>query len=231
MVGGSAFSSDPGESGLPIGSIEAVGALSITSARILSEVHSRVGELFDEETAAADARRIAELPGVEYSYYNTAVVDEKIKLVFVVVERNIVRSIVFVGNKEVKGSKLKKKLDLKIGDYLDPVLAESGRKAIVGFYQKKGFAFAAVGLDVEQLKAGKLIYTIEEGPRVRIDKVSFTGNSAVKTRTLKRATKTAGKRFLVLPRFYVDEELAMDITRLQNVYYERGFLDSGVTVK
>jgi len=111
------------------------------------------------------------------------------------------------------------------------VLAESGRKAIIEFYQKKGFAFAAVGLDVEQLKAGKLIYTIEEGPRVRIDKVSFTGNSAVKTRTLKRATKTAGKRFLVLPRFYVDEELAMDITRLQNVYYERGFLDSGVTVK
>ena len=231
LVGDSAFSSDPGESGLPIGSIETVGARSITSARILSEVHSRVGELFDAETAAADARRIAELPGVEYSYYNTAVVDEKIKLVFVVVERNIVRSIVFVGNKEIQSSKLKKKLDLKIGDYLDPVLAESGRKAIVEFYQKKGFAFAAVGLDVEQLKAGKLIYTIEEGPRVRIDKVSFTGNSAVKTRTLKRATKTAGKRFLVLPRFYVDEELATDITRLQNVYYERGFLDSGVTVK
>ncbi len=121
------------------------------------------------------------MPGVEYSYYNTAVVDGKIKLVFVVVERNIVRSIVFVGNKQIKGSKLKKKLDLKIGDYLDPVLAESGRKAIVEFYQKKGFAFAAVDLDVEQLKAGKLIYTIEEGPRVRIDKVSFAGNRAVKT--------------------------------------------------
>jgi len=231
LVGDSAFSSDPGESGLPIGSIETAGNVSISDAEILSRVRSRVGELFDPETAAADARRIAELPGIEYSYYNTAVVDEKIKLVFVVVERNIVRSIIFVGNKEIQSSKLKKKLDLKIGDYLDSVLAESGRKAIIEFYQKKGFAFAAAGLDIEQLKAGKIIYTIEEGPRVRIDKVSFTGNSAVKTRTLKRATKTAGKRFLVLPRFYVDEELAMDITRLQNVYYERGFLDSGVTVK
>ncbi len=176
---------------MPIGRIEAVGARSITSARVLSEVRSRVGGLFDAETAAADARRIAELPGVEYSYYNTAVADGKIKLVFVVVERNVVRSIAFVGNKEVKGSELKKKLDLKVGDYLDPVLAESGRKAIIEFYKKKGFAFAAVGLYTEQLKAGKLIYTIKEGPRVRIDAVSFTGNSAVKTKTLKKAVKTA----------------------------------------
>ncbi len=231
LVGSSAFSSDPNSSGLPIGSIEVVGARSITSSRILSEARSRVGELFDAETAAADARRIAELSGVEYSYYNTAVVDGKIKLTFVVVERNIVRSIVFAGNKQIQGSKLKKKLDLKIGDYLDPSLAESGRKAIVEFYQKKGFAFATAGLDSEQLKAGKLIYTIEEGPRVRIDAVSFTGNSAVKTKTLKRAVKTANKKFLVLPRYYAEEELAKDVTRLQNAYYERGFLDSSVTVK
>jgi outer membrane protein insertion porin family len=231
LIGGSAFSSDSNEPELPIGSIEVVGVRSVASARILSEVRSRVGELFDAQTAAADARRIAELPGVENSYYNTAVVDERIKLTFVVVERNIVRSIVFVGNKQLQSSKLKKKLDLKVGDYLDPVLAESGRKAIVEFYQKKGFAFAAVKLDAEQLKAGELIYKIEEGPRVRIDAVSFTGNSAVKTKILKRATKTASGRFLVLPRFYIEEELATDVTKLQNVYYERGFLDSSVTVK
>jgi len=231
LVGSSAFSSDPDESGLPIGSIEAVGARSIASSRILAEVRSRVGELFDAEMAAADARRIAELPGVEYSYYNTAVADGKVKLVFVVVERNVVRSIAFVGNKQVQASALKKKLDLKAGDYLDPVLAESGRKAIIEFYQNKGFAFATVDLDTEQLKAGKMIYTIEEGPAAKIDAVSFTGNSAVKTRTLKKATKTARKRFFVLPRFYVEEELAKDVARLQNVYYERGFLDSSVTVR
>lgn len=231
LIEGSAFSSDPNEPELPIGSIEVVGARSIASSRILSEVRSRVGELFNAEMAAADARRIAELPGIEYSYYNTAVVDGKIKLVFVVVERNIVRSIVFVGNREVEASKLKKKLDLKIGNYLDPVLAESGRKAIVEFYQEKGFAFATVMLDTEQLKVGKLIYTIEEGPRVRVDAVSFTGNSAVKTKTLKKAVKTAEKRFLVMPGFYVEQELAKDVTRLQKVYYDRGFLDSSITVR
>ncbi len=231
LAGDSAFSSDANEPGLPIGSIEVVGAISIANTLVLAEVHSRVGELFDVQTAAADAKRITELPGVEYSYYNTAVVDGKIKLTFVVVERNIVRSIGFVGNKKLQASKLEKKLDLKVGDYLDMLLAEAGRKAILELYQKKGFAFASVELDSEQLKVGKLIYTIEEGQQVRIDAVSFTGNKAVKTRILKRATKTAGARFLVLPRFYFEEELAEDTARLQKVYYERGFLDSGITVK
>ncbi|MCJ7729106.1 MAG: hypothetical protein MUO27_04410, partial [Sedimentisphaerales bacterium] len=86
LIGDSAFSSDSNEPELPIGSIEVVGVRSVASTLVLSEVRSRVGELFDAQTAAADARRIAELPGVENSYYNTAVVDGKIKLTFVVVE-------------------------------------------------------------------------------------------------------------------------------------------------
>jgi outer membrane protein assembly complex protein YaeT len=231
LVGDSAFSSDPNESELPIVSIEVVGARSIATTRILSEVRSRVGELFDSQIAAADAKRIAGLPGVEYGYYNMAVVDGKIKLTFVVVERNIVRSIVFVGNKQLASSELNKKLGIKVGEYLDPVLAESGRKAIIELYQKKGYPFVAVKLDTEQFNEGKLIYTVEEGPKVRIDAVSFTGNSKVKTEILKKAAKTASGRFLVFPRFYVEEELAADVTRLQNVYYERGFLDSSITVK
>jgi outer membrane protein assembly complex protein YaeT len=243
LVGGSAFSSDinepsrsasveqKGGSILPIGSIEVVGARSIAENRIMSRVRSRVGEMFDAEVAAADTKRIAELAGVDYSYYNTAVVDGKIKLTFVVVEKNIVRSIVFVGNKQLASSELRKKLDLKVGNYLDPVLAESGRKAIIELYQKKGYPFVAVKLNTEQLNEGKLIYTVEEGPRVRIDAVSFTGNRAVKTEILKKATKTAQARFLVLPRYYVEEDLTADLTRLQNVYYERGFLDSSITVK
>ena len=75
---------------LSIGSILTAGARSISGTEILSRVRSRVGELFDPAVAAQDAKRIAELGGVEYSYYNTSVVDNKIKLTFVVVEKNIV---------------------------------------------------------------------------------------------------------------------------------------------
>jgi outer membrane protein insertion porin family len=216
---------------LVIGSIQTAGNVSISSTQILSKVRSRVGELFNADTAAEDVKRIAELSGVEYSYYNVVVIEDKIQLTFVVVERNIIRSIVFVGNRKVKSEKLRKKLDFKIGDYLDIVLAESGRETLVEFYRKKGFAFVQVSLDGEKLRRGEVIYTLDEGPRVEIKSVRFSGNSSVKTELLKKVVKTKEKKRVFLPSYYVEETLVQDVMRLQNVYQRKGFLNTNITSK
>jgi len=214
---------------LPIGSIRTAGNVSISSSGILSRVRSRVGQLFDPATAAEDTKRIAELSGVEYSYYNTTVVDNRIQLTFVVVERNIVRSIVFAGNRRYKAQRLRRELDFKIADYLDSVLVESGINSLIEFYHKKGFAFVQVSLDEVALRKGEVIYTIEEGPRVRIDKVGFSGNSAIKTKALKKVVKTGKKRWFVLPGYYSEEMVIKDVTRLQNIYQKKGLLDTRLT--
>jgi len=214
-----------------IGSIRTEGNRRYSSAQILSKVRSRVGELFDPAAAGQDAKRIAEFGGVEYSYYNTTIVDNKIQLTFVVVERNIVRSIVFVGNHKVKGKTLRKKLDFRMGDDLDPITAEAGRRAIAEFYRKNGYAFVQVALDSEQLPAGKVIYTIDEGPRVEIKSVRFSGNNSVKTGALRKAVKTKEKKWFLWPRRYNEEEAAQDVARLQNIYQKKGFLDVGITAR
>jgi len=216
---------------LSIGSIRTAGNVSVTEAQILSRVRSRVGELFDPATAAEDAKRIARLPGVEYSYYNTEVVDNRIRLTFVVVERNLVRSIVFVGNRAYRANALRKKLGFETGDYLAPPQAEAYRRTLVEFYLKKGFAFVQVALDSDQLSVGKVIYTIDEGPRVRIAQVSFSGNSAIKTGALKGAIKTRTTEWFIWPAYYVEEKPAEDVARLQNIYQAKGFLDADITAR
>ena len=216
---------------LVIGSIQTAGNVSISSPLILSKARSRVGDLFDADTAAEDARRIAELSGVEHSYYNTVVVDDKIQLTFVVVERNIVRSIEFVGNRKYKAKKLRKKLDFQVGDYLDELAAKSGRETFVEFYHKKGFAFVRVSFDSEKLGRGEVIYTIDEGPRVKIKSVKFSGNKAIKTNKIKKIVRTRKSKFLVLQNYYIRENIEKEVTRLQNAYYERGFLDINITVE
>ncbi len=214
-----------------IGAIRTVGNRSISEKQILSRVVSRVGDLFDPAVAAEDTKRIAELDGVEYSYYNTAVVEDKIQLTFAVVEKNIVRSITFIGNKKLKNATLRKKLNLKTGDYLDPVLAEVGRRAIAEAYQKNGFALAQVALDSQKLSYGELVYTIDEGPRVRIENVAFSGNKAIKTTALRRTIKTRKKKFLFWPRYYTEEDITRDITKLQNIYSRKGYLDADITLE
>jgi outer membrane protein insertion porin family len=216
---------------LPIGSVRVEGNVSISDADILSRVRSRAGELFDPATASEDAKRIAKRPGVEYSYYNTETVDDKIHLTFVVVERNLVRSIDIVGNRAYRTNALRKKLGFKVGDYLNPTLADTYRRTLVEYYLKKGFAFVQVALDSEQLSVGKVIYTIVEGPRVRVTKVSFSGNKTIKTAALKTTIKTKTRTWLIRPAYYVEEKPAEDVARLQNVYQSKGFLDADITVR
>jgi len=145
--------------------------------------------------------------------------------------RNVIESIDFVNNRTYKDKELLKKLDFKVGDYLDAILAEAYRRTLVEFYRKKGFAFVQVALDGEKLQKGQVIYIIDEGPRVKIGSVKFSGNKAIKTSTLKSAIKTDKKRWFIWPRYYVEEEPAEDTARLQNIYYERGFLDYSITAK
>ncbi len=222
LLAGSVFAADER---LPIGSISIAGNVSISSEEVLSRVRSRVGQVFNPSTAAEDAKRIAELPGVEYSYYNTTVVDEEIKLTFVVVERNIVRSIVFTGNHKYKSKTLRRKLDFKKGDYLEPAMAEVGRAAIAEHYRKKGFAFAEVGLDSEKLSSGNVVYNIYEGSRTKIAAVKFVGNKALKTKLLKKTIGTKKTKWFFWPGYYTEEKINDDIVKLQNLYYKKGFLD------
>ncbi len=214
-----------------IGSIRTAGNHSIESYQILSKVRSRAGQLFNAATAAEDAKRIAELPGVEYAYYNQVTADGKIQLTFVVVGKNIVRTIVFLGNRKVKAKTLRSKLDFKVGDYFDPILAQSSAATLNQFYKKKGYAFARIDLDQEKAKYGEVVFKIDEGPRVKIKAVRFRDNVAIKTGQLKKIIKTKTRKFFLWSRYYNEERVADDVTRLQNLYQKRGFLDAAVTAQ
>lgn len=144
-------------------------------------------------------------------------------------ENNVVKSIDFVGNQHYKAKVLGQRLDFKVGDRLDPVLTEAGRRIIEEIYRKVGFAFVKVTLDWAKLPAGQVLYTIDEGPRVRIASVKFSGNGAIKTDTLRKITKIKQKSWFYWPFYYTQEAVAEDVVRLENFYYEKGFLDFKIT--
>jgi outer membrane protein insertion porin family len=222
----------PDSSGeLTVGKIDIVGNRSVTDSQVLATVRSRVGTVFSSEVADEDTKRIARLPGVEYSYYTTAVVENRVELTFVVVERNIVRAIIFTGNEQFKTAQLVKELDFKLGDYLDPVMTRAGVTALADFYKSKGFPFSEVTLDAAKLSEGRVIYRINEGPRVKIRDIRFSGNQQLKSGDLMKVIKLRKKKFVVFTRYYVEDEVVKDVTNLQNVYYQRGYLDSKIEPK
>jgi outer membrane protein insertion porin family len=141
-----------------------------------------------------------------------------------------VESIDFVNNRKYKGKTLLKSLDFEVGDYLDAVLAESGRMALAEFYRKKGFAYVRVMLNTAELSEGKVVYIIDEGPRIRIKSVTFRGNKAIKTGELREATKTKTNNWFLWPVYYTEEKVAADVDRLRTLYYDAGFLNHQIEV-
>jgi outer membrane protein insertion porin family len=139
----------------------------------------------------------------------------------------------FVDKRTFKDKSLLKIMGFKRGDPIDPVLARIGAEHLQEFYLKKGFPFNNVELDEKKVSEKEAIYTynITEGPRVKIKSVKFVGNRNVKTRVLKGAAKSSKKKWFILAKDYYEETVAEDVRRLQDKYWERGFLNYTITAK
>jgi len=143
----------------------------------------------------------------------------------------IIKSIEFQNNRKYKKKTLLKKLDFMEGDYLDPVLAESGRITLAEFYRSKGYPYAEVVLNKKKLSEGKVVYTIVAGPRIRIRSVKFKGNKSLKSRDLHEAIKTSTREWVLWPAYYTEEKIAADVEKLRTLYYQRGFLNHRIGVE
>ena len=144
---------------------------------------------------------------------------------------NVIESIEFEGNDKYKDKTLLKKLDFEKGGHLDVLLAESGTTSIAEYYRSKGYANVDVTLDTDKLKEGRVVYKIAEGKRLRIKSVKFRGNSRIKTGDLRNTIKTKTRSWVIWPTYYTEEKIAKDLEKLQNVYWDRGYLNHHIEVE
>jgi outer membrane protein insertion porin family len=91
-------------------------------------------------------------------------------------------------------------------------------------YRRIGYANVKVTLDQEKAKSGCLVYVIEEGPRIRIRAVRFTGDKHFPSHVLKTVLKTKERRWLVMPSYYTAEAVSEDVETLRQFYYQKGYL-------
>ena len=214
---------------MTIGWVEVQGNVTVSRSRVLTTVRARPGLRFDGDSAGEDARRLAQIEGVEYAYYSTAVVEGQVRLTFVVVERNLVRSISFVGNEAFNDGRLSKELTFREGDYLDALLVNSAMAAIRQLYLGRGHADVRVNVDNNRLPVGDVVFVIDEGPRALVGDVRFVGNAAFSADEILKAINTKPRKYLFWPVGYNAEEVAEDEFRLQVIYQKRGYLDAQVS--
>ncbi len=224
-----AVAADTSPEGMMIERLDVAGHVTLTRAEVLSVVRARPGQAFRSEIVNDDVNRIAKLDAAESAYYNTKIENGRVVLTYVVAEHNLVRSIAFKGNKKLKDGVLRKELSFKMGDYLDVFAARAGVDTMKEKYKKKGFPWIEITLDEGSVMFGQVAYEITEGPRPKIKKVSFVGNTSLSSRQLQKTIKTKKKKALFFSVYYSPEQLEADTEKLLEVYQKKSFLDAHIS--
>jgi outer membrane protein insertion porin family len=180
--------------------IEFQGNRRVQSATLTARMFSRKGDPYSEDAVRRDFQalwntqffedirlEVEDDPNTPYG---------KI-LIFYVKERPIIRRIEYKGNHSVTESDIldafkDKKVGLSVESQFDPTKIKRAEVVIKALLAEHGRQFATVKPTYERIPASnavKLVFNIDEGPKVKVGKIVIEGNKAFSSRKIIRAMK------------------------------------------
>lgn len=209
--------------------IEVQGNKRIETATILAKIKTREGAVFSPSQIKDDIKALYQLGHFEDIEVKTEGFENGLKVIFVVKEKPLIREITFEGNDELTTEKLKEGLTLLPRTAFNLQSINEAAEKIRLKYQDAGYYEAVVVPVVNELKGGDrdVVFYIEEGQKVKIADVIFTGNKALPSDELKDALKTQQYwifSFLGRSGTLRTEELREDLETIKNLYYNTGYI-------
>lgn len=202
----------------------------ITSSAILQHIKTRAGRPPAPRQVQEDVAELVRLRwflNVRPVYRQTA--DGPI-LVFQVTERPIVRSVQFIGNKKIKSGELQANIGLRQGSGYDVSANRESVHRLIALYQEKGYRFAKVDLRKGNDAADRdVIFEIEEGPKVKVWDIRFSGNEAISGAILKTKLSTKEPYVWLIGGKYDPELIRNDVLTLKQYYTNLGYFEVDIT--
>jgi outer membrane protein insertion porin family len=208
----------------PVVDVKIAGNKTLPLSKILPHIKTRVGRPFDLELIGEDVRRLDQTRlFVDVRSYWQQAPNGRI-VIFEVIERPLLREVLYVGCKEITKRKLEKETQLKAGDALDTIAIEEARRKIEEYYHKQGYSGAKVTLiEGDKPEDRRAVFLINEGVKQRVLWVSFVGNTIADDGRLKTQIKSKPP-FLYLFKGELDrKQLDEDVERLTAYYRGLGF--------
>ncbi|MBT8492853.1 MAG: hypothetical protein KJO07_07310, partial [Deltaproteobacteria bacterium] len=143
--------------------------------------------------------------------------------------------VVFEGNTKYSDEKLKKQLTLARDGSYDEVAIESSAESIRRYYQSKGYFEATVtGQRVPFEVFDRVIFSIDRGPQLKVRRVSFGGNQAIRGGRLRDEVNTREFRKIIIGDaggYATTTQLLQDASRIKALYARRGYADTEVDLR
>ena len=202
----------------------------VQEAVIVGRVRSMVGQPFNPSQASEDLRAIFGLGFFDDVQMKVEDFEGGVKVTFVVVERPFVRDVEFTGNSKIGTTELQEKIDLKLGSVYNPVDVQRAREKLKDAYEDEGYFEVQIGAEVEKFEDGdvKVVFAVNEGRRITIDKIVIRGNAGLKDKQVKEVMAVKERQYYILRGTVQRQKLDEDIERILSLYQDHGYVQMRV---
>jgi len=223
-------------SGERIVGIRVVGYQTVSPDTIAHYLGIKVGDSYDPAAIRGNFEKLWDVGLLENLKIEAEHAPDGVTLIITIEERAIVKEVEFTGNKKLSSSQIKdalkeNKVEVKAGAPLNLRDIAKQRSAIADMYVAQGFRSATVDYKIDDISKTekKVVFIIDEGDKVKIESISFTGNANVSAQTLRNAmhkTKVATFwRIISENTVYNQANYEADVETIKQTYQARGYKD------
>jgi outer membrane protein insertion porin family len=215
--------------------VEYVGPPSISEARVIDNLATRVGEPYSERAAEADIRALYATGGVANVRIFAEPYGDGVKVTVLLQGRPVIEEIIIEGAEQIPLRRVRREVSSKVGEVLTEEKLEADRQKVLKLYEDRNFAEVDVQYRIEEIAGTnkvRVIFQISEGPRLVVRRINFIGNDSVRSRDLIKVMKTRPWNILsfinksgrLLP-----AQIEEDREAIRTLYQNRGFADVEIT--
>src|SRR3984957_8930972 len=179
-----------------IEAIEFRGARRVRQDTLQALIYTKKGDRFDEESLHRDFMALGNSGRFDDIRIEREPGKEGWIIRFVVVERPVVRTIKYEGNKSVSESDIldrfkDRKVGLVVESQYDPNKVQRARNVLLDLLAEHGHLSATVDPQIRRVPPSSLEITfkINEGPKVKVGNIDITGNTVFSDKQVIRAMK------------------------------------------
>lgn len=219
-----------GAQGFKVSDIQIEGNDRIETSTILAATPIKPGDKVTLEDVDEAMRNIFSLGRFEEISAELTEVQGAKVITFVVAELPLVRDVLFEGNDELGEDKLRPLVSVKIPEIFNHAKVKQSIFEIENAYAEDGYHAASIepAVEIDEKNEAVLTFKITEGEKVLIDKIRFTGNTAIDEDDLADAMQTQESWWLSWMTgrgAYQSEVMELDVERIKAAYKDKGYMD------
>ena len=203
----------------------------IQGPAVLNRVQTKIGDPLSPAALRDDVRSIFGLGFFDDVQVRTEEFEGGVRVIFAVVERPLLREVSFEGNAELNTDELREKAAIRVGVLYNPVEVQKAEEAIRQKYEDEGFFGVQINPRTERTPEGDLrvVFRIEEGPKLHIDRIIIEGNKALTAGQIKDAMSTKERMYWIFPFSTVQRKVFDDdVDRILQLYADYGYIQARV---